>query len=91
VTNDVRQALPIHFAPTKNPDYRKDSIKIEKTINTASSSDPNTSHLEITGRVELIPNIAQHSIIAATLSLIYWPEKNTPNAYAEIVIAEINQ
>ncbi|WP_165976060.1 T6SS effector BTH_I2691 family protein [Pseudomonas putida] len=91
------QILPKDFSspnkPNKpdNPDYLKDSIKIEKRHNVSSHSDSDTNHLEITGTIELIPTLSQHNIIAATLSLTYWPEKSSPNAYAEIVLVEQNQ
>jgi len=76
----------------KFADYRPESLRIEK--NKRQIKNPTTHltySLEIKGYLELIPEIGQHNIHAASLFVSYWPDRNIPNSYAEITIQDYNQ
>ncbi|MFJ4154848.1 T6SS effector BTH_I2691 family protein [Pseudomonas sp. NPDC089752] len=73
------------------PDYKPETIKIiEKTHSPASSGD--SSHIKvIIGSVELNSQLGRHNILSASLVVAYWPDRNIPNAAAEIMIQEEKQ
>ncbi|MDC0689632.1 hypothetical protein POF53_18700 [Mitsuaria sp. RG] len=39
----------------------------------------------------LTPGLGKHSIMAATLNVTYWPDRNSPEAYAHLEIQAINE
>lgn len=39
---------------------------------------------DIRGAIVLVPNINESSIQAATLYVTYWPDRDVPDAYAEL-------
>jgi hypothetical protein len=47
--------------------------------------------MEITGSIELMSIIGMHNIRAATLLVMYWPDRNVPNAYVEVCAKEVNE
>ena len=49
------------------------------------------SSLEITGSIELMSTIGMHSIRAATLLVMYWPDRNMPDSYVEVCVKEVNE
>jgi len=76
----------------KFPDYKKDSIVVNKSRH---QTRPHTSdhfyHEEISGSIELNPDIGKHNILAATLSVTYWPDRSAVDAYAEIIQEQKNK
>ncbi|MGE8059420.1 T6SS effector BTH_I2691 family protein [Pseudomonas sp. NPDC089547] len=69
------------FAPPHLPDY-KNGIGFGKKQHAAV--DQAFSNLEISGVVELLPTIGSHSIVAATLLVMYWPDRTVDSAYCEV-------
>lgn len=39
----------------------------------------------------LTPGLGKHSIMAATLNVMYWPDRNSPEAYAHLEVQAINK
>ncbi|RII76902.1 T6SS effector BTH_I2691 family protein [Pseudomonas monteilii] len=71
------------FSPPHLPDYKND-ISFDKKHHVVVVADQESSSLEISGVVELMPTIGSHSIVAATLLVMYWPDRNIESAYSEI-------
>ncbi|QJQ21285.1 hypothetical protein HG549_15530 [Pseudomonas sp. SK] len=70
------------FFPPKLPDYKSD-FNINKEY--ASLSEHNDLlQLTISGLIELLPTIGAHSIAAATLLVMYWPDRKIESAYIEV-------
>ncbi|WP_218572252.1 apolipoprotein A1/A4/E family protein, partial [Pseudomonas sp. MN1F] len=67
------------------PDYR-DTIKITNTNQKLPQPQNNYNLKVITGTVELTPDIGRHNILSATLVSAYWPDRNIPDAVAEVKI-----
>ncbi|BAN54747.1 MULTISPECIES: T6SS effector BTH_I2691 family protein [Pseudomonas] len=94
------QALPIEaltkaarfsgFSQPRLPDYRK-NISVNRKRKSERSEDLAISWLEITGVTELVPTIGSHTIGAATLLVMYWPDTALPDAYIEICVKELNE
>ncbi|QCI13910.1 hypothetical protein E6B08_22320 [Pseudomonas putida] len=83
---------PTHFTAPKLDDYNKNGITIQTNGDpTRHSSQTRDLPLQITGSIELIPSLGQHTILAATLTFAYCPDTNNPNAVAEIVTTELNE
>ncbi|PYG97792.1 hypothetical protein CVV67_24995, partial [Arthrobacter stackebrandtii] len=97
---DEYQALPIEaltkaarfsgFSQPRLPDYRK-NISVNRKRKSERSEDLAISWLEITGAAELMPTIGSHTIGAATLLVMYWPDTALPDAYIEICVKELNE
>lgn len=71
----------------KSPDYSPDSTTpkvFERTVSLMDGS--KASVLEISSSIALLPDTRKHNIEAATLSLTYWPDRDSPDAYAELVL-----
>jgi hypothetical protein len=49
------------------------------------------SQLEISGSISLMATIGNHTILAATLVVMYWPDRSLPGGYIEICAREINE
>ncbi|MRF43903.1 oxidoreductase [Escherichia coli] len=49
------------------------------------------SQLEISGSISLMATIGNHTILAATLLVMYWPDRSLPSGYIEICAREINE
>ncbi|UPU95348.1 T6SS effector BTH_I2691 family protein [Pseudomonas putida] len=94
------QALPIEaltkaarfsgFSQPRLPDYRK-NISVNRKRKSERSEDLAISWLEITGAAELMPTVGSHTIRAATLLVMYWPDTALPDAYIEICVKELNE
>ncbi|MFK0033113.1 T6SS effector BTH_I2691 family protein [Pseudomonas monteilii] len=69
------------FAPPRIPDYKTDFTVLK---NQKDGKQEGISWLEISGVVELMPTIGRHSIIGATLLVMYWPDRTVPSAYVEV-------
>ncbi|RII76644.1 T6SS effector BTH_I2691 family protein [Pseudomonas monteilii] len=69
------------FAAPKIPDYKTDFSVLKQR---KDSKQEGVSWLEVSGIVELMPAIGRHSIIGATLLVMYWPDRTIPSAYIEI-------
>ena len=65
------------------PDYKSD-IAFEKKLHIAVAGDQELTSLEISGVVELLPTIGSHSVVAATLLVMFWPDRTIDSAYAEV-------
>ncbi|WP_455886000.1 T6SS effector BTH_I2691 family protein [Pseudomonas rustica] len=97
---DEHQALPIEaltkaarfsgFSQPRLPDYRK-NISVNRKRKSERSEDLAISWLEITGVAELMPTIGSHTIGAATLLVMYWPDTALPDAYIENCVKEVNE
>jgi len=78
--------------PQKHIDYKQDKTTIEiidRAIKLEKGGELRRRHFF--GAIELIPDIGAHSIIAATLSIAFWPDRNTPAAYAKMTTLELNE
>jgi len=87
----TRTASHTSLAPSKRPrtpDYRADTIKTTNTNQEPSQPQNNYNLKVITGTVELTPDIGKHNILSATLVSAYWPDRNIPDAVAEVKIQE---
>lgn len=56
-----------------------------------SDEGDNVFQLEISGAVPLVPTIGSHSLSAATLLLMYWPDRDLSGAYIEVCSREMNE
>jgi len=73
-----------------HPDYFKDSIAFTRPKRKAEQSQSDEeNYMTVTGSVTLA-TLGTLNITAATLCLTYWPDRDIPNAYAEIELQEIN-
>ncbi|MDP9523023.1 T6SS effector BTH_I2691 family protein [Pseudomonas putida] len=97
---DEYQALPVDalnkaqlfsdFSKPKNPDYKTD-FSVKRKIRSSGSAHQAMSWMEITGGVELMTAIGSHTIRAATLLVMYWPDKALQEAYVEVCVKEENE
>ncbi|MFJ4255780.1 T6SS effector BTH_I2691 family protein [Pseudomonas monteilii] len=97
---DEYQALPIEaltkavkfpdFSHPKLPDYKR-KVSVDRKRKSPSLEGATISWLEITGSVELLATVGPHTICAATLLVMYWPDRSLANAYAEACVREINE
>ncbi|HDS0921471.1 TPA: oxidoreductase [Pseudomonas putida] len=71
------------FSSPRLPDYKGD-IAFDKKLHIAAAGDVELASLEISGVVELLPTIGSHSVVAATLLVMFWPDRNIDSAYAEV-------
>ncbi|PYG71798.1 hypothetical protein N428_05542 [Pseudomonas sp. RV120224-01c] len=71
------------FAPPPHPDYKRD-IAVVKKAQKSIFGGGEIQWLDIAGVVELNPTIGAHSIVAATLVVMYWPDRSIESAYVEI-------
>ena len=71
------------FSSPRLPDYKSD-IAFDKKLHIAAAGDQELASLEISGVVELLPTIGSHSLVAATLLVMFWPDRNIDSAYAEV-------
>ncbi|MFJ4054393.1 T6SS effector BTH_I2691 family protein [Pseudomonas sp. NPDC089743] len=88
----TRTSKQYAIAPSKRhkfTDYRPESLIINKNERPIKNPTTHLTHtLELKGYLELIPEIAQHNIHAASLFVSYWPDRHSPNSYAEITIQD---
>jgi len=71
------------FSSPRLPDYKSD-IAFDKKLHITAAGDQELASLEISGVVELLPTIGSHSVVAATLLVMFWPDRNIDSAYAEV-------
>lgn len=76
----------------KVKDYRADTLdqKISKKSAILQSGASTITEF-INGHIELTPSLGKHSILAATLNITYWPDRNSPEAYAHLDIQATNE
>ncbi|RII78009.1 T6SS effector BTH_I2691 family protein [Pseudomonas monteilii] len=77
------------FSPPRHPDYARD-FPIDENQRPYAVED-GSAQLEISGVVPLVPMIGNHSLLAATLLIMYWPDRNLPDAYIEVCSREMNE
>ncbi|MBB3270309.1 hypothetical protein FHW75_001443 [Pseudomonas sp. OG7] len=77
------------FSPPRHPDYTSD-CSIDENQRPYAVEDGSVQ-LEISGVVPLVPMIGTHSLLAATLLIMYWPDRNLPDAYIEVCSREMNE
>ena len=88
---DLAKAVKLPgFSQPRSPDYKSDFL-VNKQRRSWGLGGLHVSRLEITGAVELMPTIGLHNIRAATLLVMYWPDRNVPNAYVEVCAKEANE
>ncbi|RCL20346.1 oxidoreductase [Pseudomonas sp. AFG_SD02_1510_Pfu_092] len=75
------------FAAPRTPDYDRQYSISEKR----KSSSSGLSQLDMLGSVSLMATIGKHSIVAATLLVMYWPDRSVPTGYIEICVREANE
>ncbi|MFK0270693.1 hypothetical protein [Pseudomonas asiatica] len=73
-----------------NPDYKSDFI-VNKKPQSSGLGGVRASSMEITGSMELMSTIGMHNIRAATLLVMYWPDRNVPDAYVEVCVKEVDE
>lgn len=74
------------YAPPRFPDYTPDF-----TLQTKLHGYADTFLLENVAVIELAPAIGRHSIVAATLRVAYWPDREIASALLESCIREVNE
>jgi hypothetical protein len=83
-----RAALAVPKRPNK-PDYQADSTTPIEVVRTVALADARTLQVkDIRGAIVLLPDTRRHNIEAATLSLIYWPDRDIHDAYAELILMD---
>ncbi|MFV3292542.1 T6SS effector BTH_I2691 family protein [Pseudomonas sp. NY11955] len=73
------------FSPPHLPDY-KNGFSFDKKQHADVVAGREIFNFEISGVVELMPTIGGHSIVAATLLVMYWPDRNVDSAYIEVCV-----
>ncbi|WP_156675998.1 hypothetical protein [Pseudomonas sp. Leaf58] len=76
------------FASPWLPDYERDYAIERKKY---SSDDARLCQLEISGSIPLMATIGKSTILAATLLVMYWPDRSLPSGYLEVCVREINE
>ncbi|MEN5305791.1 hypothetical protein ABE528_26940, partial [Pseudomonas sp. TWI628] len=75
----------------KIPDYINENTRIIRHRDKTNDTKETTYFVQsISGTIELTPDIGKHNILTASLNLTYWPDRNIPDAYAEIALQEEN-
>jgi hypothetical protein len=97
-SHEISHSLPTsQKKPSSRPshkvkDYRADTLNQKTSKKSAALHSGGSTTTEfITGHIELTPSLGKHSIQAATLNLTYWPDRNSPEAYAHLEIQAINE
>ncbi|MCU7283275.1 hypothetical protein OC926_25920, partial [Pseudomonas peradeniyensis] len=86
------QKKPSSRPSHKVKDYRANTLSQKTSKNSAVLHSGGSTTTEfITGHIELTPSLGRHSIQAATLNMTYWPDRNSPEAYAHLEIKAINE
>ncbi|MGH8386688.1 MAG: T6SS effector BTH_I2691 family protein [Pseudomonas sp.] len=86
--SERRAALAVPKQPNKD-DYQLDSTTPTLEVRTVALADNRTLQVkDIKGSIVLLPDVRQHNIEAATLSLTYWPDRDIPDAYAELTLMD---
>ncbi|WP_137137387.1 T6SS effector BTH_I2691 family protein [Pseudomonas asiatica] len=75
------------FASPRIPDHDR-SISISEKQKPYSTG---LCQLEISGSISLMATIEKHTILAATLLVMYWPDRSLPSGYIETCVREINE
>ncbi|WP_296234855.1 T6SS effector BTH_I2691 family protein, partial [Pseudomonas sp. UBA4617] len=70
------------FSPPRLPDYNSDFTINKQYFPVSGLND--LPQLSISGVIELMPTIGTHSIVAATLLVMYWPDRQIESAYIEL-------
>uniref|UniRef100_UPI00397C7734 T6SS effector BTH_I2691 family protein n=1 Tax=Pseudomonas sp. S1(2024) TaxID=3390191 RepID=UPI00397C7734 len=78
------------YNPLKHPDYETSSIEQNETDRVVATTAGNVSIRQCFGRFDLTPYIDNPTITAVTLSLLFWPDRNMPNVYVQVVSTELN-
>ncbi|WP_236192623.1 T6SS effector BTH_I2691 family protein, partial [Pseudomonas urethralis] len=68
------------------PDYLADSLSVNKSRRKLIQDGEEYHSAHFNGTIELTSDIGNHNITAASLLIAYWPDRNIPNAYAEIAV-----
>ncbi|MGN8252267.1 oxidoreductase, partial [Pseudomonas sp. SMV7] len=75
------------FASSRIPDFdQKYSISKRR-----KSYPGGLCELEISGSISLMATLGKHTILAATLLVMYWPDRRQPSGYVEVCVREINE
>ncbi|WP_243054823.1 T6SS effector BTH_I2691 family protein [Pseudomonas sp. BP01] len=77
------------YAPPRFPDYTPNFTLQTKLHGYADNA--GIFLLENVGVIELAPAIGRHSIVAATLRVAHWPDREIANAHLESCIREVNE
>jgi len=85
------QKKPSSRPSQKVKDYRADTLSQKTSKSAVLHSGGSTTTEFITGHIELTPSLGRHSIQAATLNVTYWPDRNSPEAYAHLEVQAINK
>ncbi|SPO54727.1 conserved membrane protein of unknown function [Pseudomonas sp. JV551A1] len=75
------------FAPSQIPDHDCNYSISEKRKPYSTE----LSQLEISGSIALMATIGKHTIEAATLLVMYWPDRSLPSGYVEVCAREVNE
>lgn len=79
---------PTSKAPS-NIDYQMDTLKLSESLQESNYANDNRYATKtFIGELELTPDTALHNITSASLIIIYWPDRNIPEAYAKLVSKE---
>ena len=86
------QKKPSSRPSHKIKDYRADTLNQKTSKKSAALHSGGSTITEfITGHIELTPSLGKHSIQAATFNVTYWPDRNSPEAYANLETKAINE
>ncbi|MBF8724298.1 oxidoreductase, partial [Pseudomonas guariconensis] len=76
--------------PPKFIDYKLETMLIKNAGSTTNRKGVR-KYKQLIGSIDLTPESGRPSIIAATLTLTFWPDRNMPSAYAESTVLGLNE
>ncbi|QCI11861.1 hypothetical protein E6B08_11040 [Pseudomonas putida] len=79
------------LTPLQRSKYRPEHVKISEAKLNSSGGDQASSTITFTGEIELTPGAWTKEISSASLYVAYWPERFSPDGYAEIIRKEYSQ
>ncbi|PVZ42635.1 T6SS effector BTH_I2691 family protein [Pseudomonas sp. CC120222-01a] len=71
---------------SRTPDYLADTLSVNKSHRKTIQHGEEYHFAYFNGTIELTSDIGRHNITAASLLIAYWPDRNIPDAYAEMAI-----
>ncbi|MBF8795776.1 hypothetical protein IRZ70_23475 [Pseudomonas monteilii] len=77
--------------PPRFPDYKKDSVKINSSDHVASKHGAKFPYKNIVGEVDVFATLHNPNILGATLSVAYWVDRGVSDAYAGMLLTDLNE
>ncbi|EKT4560476.1 hypothetical protein QEM42_001631 [Pseudomonas putida] len=90
IKKEILGASNQQYNSPKHSDYDTSSIEQNETDQVISTTEGNISIKQCFGGFELASYIGNPTILGITLSLTFWPNRNTPEIYAKIFTTTLN-